>query len=120
MKSILIIEDDRDIRETLQTFLETEGYAVSSAENGKKGLEKIKAAPKPSLIFLDLFMPQMSGLEFLKNYNQLHGVKSPVVLCTACPTDHEEYIEASSYTDFAIKKPLDIDLVLDLAKQYCQ
>lgn len=119
MKSILIIEDDRDIRETLQTFLETEGYAVTSAENGRKGLEKIKAAPKPSLIFLDLFMPQMSGLEFLRNYSQLH-VDTPVVLCTACPTDHEEFIEAQSYSDYALKKPLDIDRVLDLAKLYCQ
>lgn len=119
MKSILIIEDDRDIRETLQTFLETEGYAVSSAENGRKGLEKIKVSPKPSLIFLDLFMPQMSGLEFLKNYSQLKE-KTPVVLCTAAPSDHEEFIEAQNYSDYALKKPLDIDRVLDLARQYCQ
>lgn len=119
MKTILIIEDDRDIRESLQSFLETEGYNVSSAENGKKGLEKLKVEKRPSLIFLDLFMPQMSGLEFLKNYKQTQN-QSPVVLVTACPQDNEEFLEAKSYSDYALKKPIDIERVLDLAKQYCQ
>jgi DNA-binding NtrC family response regulator len=119
MKPILIIEDDRDIRETLQNFLEVEGFNVISAENGKKALEKVQdlKLPQPSLIFLDLFMPQMSGLEFLKHYARMEQ-QSPVVLCSACPTDHAEFIEARSYTNYAISKPLDIDKVLDLARRY--
>lgn len=118
MKSILIIEDDRDIRETLQSFLETEGYAVSCAENGIKGLEQIRASRPPSLIFLDLFMPQMSGLEFLKTYSRF-DVKSPVVLYSAAPADDEEFILAKEYSDHAMRKPLDIERVLNLAKHYC-
>lgn len=119
MKSILIIEDDREIRETLQSFLEIEGFQVVSAANGKLGLEKVQLDKKPSLIFLDLFMPQMSGLEFLKNYSHF-SEKSPVVLFSAAPSDHEEFVEAKRYSDHALKKPLDIDQVLGFAKQYCQ
>ena len=121
MKPILIIEDDKDIRETLQNFLEVEGFKVIAAENGQKGLEKVQDLKRlpPSLIFLDLFMPQMGGLEFLKKYTKLQQ-QSPIVLCSACPKDHAEFIEARSYTDFAISKPLDIDRVLELAHQYGQ
>lgn len=119
MKPILIIEDDRDIRETLQNFLEVEGFKVIAAENGKKGLEKVQdlKLPRPSVIFLDLFMPQMSGLEFLKNYALMEN-QSPVVLCSACPVDHADFIEARSYTNYAISKPLDINRVLELAHKY--
>lgn len=121
MKPILIIEDDRDIRETFQSFLEVEGFNVISAENGKKGLERVQATnqPIPALIFLDLFMPQMSGLEFLKNYSLMDN-QCPVVLCSACPPDHAEYIEAKSYSVSAISKPIDIDIVLNLARHYSQ
>lgn len=119
MKSILIIEDDRDIRESLQYFLETEGYRVSCAENGKIGLKKLEDEKHHSLIFLDLFMPEMSGLDFLRSYKQ-NKSKTPVVLVTACPQDNEDYIEAKYYSDHALKKPIDIDRVLDLAKQYCE
>ena len=118
MKSILIIEDDRDTRETLQSYLKIEGYDVISAENGLKGLEKLdEVAIGPSLIFVDLFMPQMSGLDFLKNYSELYS-ESRIVLISACPVDNPDFIEAQSYSDFAISKPFDLNQVLDLARQY--
>lgn len=121
MKFILIVEDDRDIRESFQSYLEIEGFNVIAAENGKKALEKVQNTQhaQPSLIFLDLFMPHMSGLEFLKEYSQMDS-QSPVVLCTACPRDHEEFIQANKYAEHALSKPIDIDKALDYAKFYLE
>ena len=64
-KSILIIEDDRDILEVLKDLLESEGYTVSTAENGKMGIEVLQALNEPpKLILVDLMMPIMDGLQF--------------------------------------------------------
>src|SRR5579885_3279154 len=64
--SILIIEDELEIRENLKALLELEGYQVITAGNGREGLEALKSAPRPCLILLDLLMPVMTGDEFLR------------------------------------------------------
>ncbi len=66
MKKILIIDDDEIFVKTLTDSLSSEKYTVSSAVNGKDGLEKIDKE-KPDLIILDMSMPEMNGIEFLKN-----------------------------------------------------
>jgi two-component system alkaline phosphatase synthesis response regulator PhoP len=64
-KTILVVDDEPDIRLFLQTVLEDAGFAVVTADNGKHALERIKAN-KPDLISLDLVMPRMGGLKLLK------------------------------------------------------
>jgi two-component system response regulator CpxR len=64
-KSILIAEDNDDIRETLEDTLINEGYDVAVAKNGREALDKLKDLPAPALVLLDLMMPVMSGWEFL-------------------------------------------------------
>lgn len=68
---ILIVEDDTTLNEAYRTILETNGYTVSSAQDGKVALERIEAS-EPDVIFLDLRMPVMDGVEFLKEFNQKH------------------------------------------------
>ena len=68
MANILIVEDDKDLNQAYQLILKKEGYEVASAENGEEALKKANAAT-PDLILLDLLMPIMGGLEFLKNYD---------------------------------------------------
>ncbi|HYH74830.1 MAG TPA: response regulator [Candidatus Saccharimonadales bacterium] len=69
MKSrILIIEDEKPLREAFAFLLESEGYVVELAENGKVGLDKL-AVFKPDLVLLDMLMPVMNGQEFLKEAN---------------------------------------------------
>lgn len=65
MKRILIIEDEKPLREAFAFLLESEGYHVALAENGQIGLEKL-ASFRPDLILLDMLMPVMNGLEFLE------------------------------------------------------
>jgi len=62
----MLVEDDADIRETIVELLEHRGYRTLSAEDGQRGLERLRAAErKPCLILLDLTMPVMNGWEFL-------------------------------------------------------
>lgn len=65
MKKILIVEDELPLREAFAFLLQSEGYEVQVAENGKVGLEKLKSF-HPDIILLDLLMPVMNGIEFLK------------------------------------------------------
>jgi CheY-like chemotaxis protein len=65
MKRILIVEDELPLREAFAFLLQSEGYEVEVAENGKVGLEKLKSF-HPDIILLDLLMPVMNGIEFLK------------------------------------------------------
>lgn len=68
MANILIVEDDKDLNNAYSIILESEGYTVASAFDGKEALKILKDFA-PDLILLDLLMPIMGGLEFLQNYN---------------------------------------------------
>ncbi len=72
MKQILIIEDELPLREAFAFLLQSEGYKVEVAENGKVGLEKLKTF-RPDIVLLDLLMPVMNGVEFLKALSKQRG-----------------------------------------------
>jgi CheY-like chemotaxis protein len=67
--TILVIEDDPDIRSVVSMTLEAEGYAVEVATNGMEGIE-LAATVKPDLVVLDIMMPVVSGLEVLQHVRQ--------------------------------------------------
>jgi CheY-like chemotaxis protein len=62
-KRVLVVDDDKDMREVLTDVLEFEGYLVSSAANGSQALNEARRSP-PHIILLDLMMPVMSGWQF--------------------------------------------------------
>jgi DNA-binding response OmpR family regulator len=83
MATILIIEDDRTIRENTSEFLEMEGYSIQTAPNGKVGLSKM-AHFTPDLIVCDLRMPEMDGLELLGRLGKHPDLKTiPVIFFSA-------------------------------------
>jgi CheY-like chemotaxis protein len=65
-RSILIVEDDETIRETIAELLQGEGFRVLTAGDGKRGLELLHACQDAALVLLDLWMPVMNGWEFLE------------------------------------------------------
>lgn len=66
---ILIVEDDEDLNRAYRMIIESAGYEVTSAYDGKQALEAIDKGANPDIIFLDLRMPVMDGIAFLKAYN---------------------------------------------------
>lgn len=67
--SILIVEDDTDLNGAYNMILSSAGYEVRSAYNGKEALDDIESKGDPRIMFLDLRMPVMDGIEFLKKYD---------------------------------------------------
>lgn len=79
-KTVLIVEDDQDLREAYVTILQSEGFAVKSAENGADALDLIQKEGDPGIIFLDLRMPVMDGIEFLEKYNAPQHENTEIVV----------------------------------------
>ena len=83
MKTILVIEDQPDMRENITTILEMENYAVINAANGKEGLDSARDE-KPDLILCDVMMPIMDGHEFLRKMREDRTIAgTPFIFLTA-------------------------------------
>src|SRR4030042_5940959 len=78
---ILIIDDERPIRETLEMVLLEEGYQVASAEDGPGGLEAVRRE-RPEVVILDIRLPGMNGMEVLQKIKERHKDIS-VIMITA-------------------------------------
>ncbi len=104
-RQILLIDDDTSLLKTLSDFLRFEGYDVVTAESGEKGLEALKSI-SPDLIILDMSMPGMGGIGFLKAILDEDGKPShPVVVLTARANMAEFF--ANIEVDGFIAKPCD-------------
>ena len=119
MAKLLIIDDERGIRNTLKEILADEGYEVDVAENGKQGLEMAQAQAY-DLIFTDIKMPEMDGMELLKALKGLVdenlSAEAPVVMITG-HGDVETAVQAlkNGAFDFLLK-PLDLNRILITTK----
>ena len=78
---ILIIDDEADIRESLETLLSLEGYLVEEAVNGTDGLRRLEQS-NYDLVLLDLMMPDRSGMEVLKEVRE-RDTETPICMITA-------------------------------------
>lgn len=118
-KQILLIEDERDLRETLKLLLELEGFRVSAAQNGREGLDLLDTSAPPCLIVLDLMMPVMNGWEFLetikRDHHALLGETSLLVITAAADAGHDP----SDLGCPVLKKPFDVEPLLQFARQHC-
>ena len=115
MAKILVIDDERAIRNTLKEILEFEGYTVDVAENGRVGLD-MALATKYDLIYTDIKMPEMDGMEVLQSYRKTQqeqgGEEAPVVMISGHGTVENavEALKSGAY-DFIVK-PLDLNRLL--------
>jgi signal transduction histidine kinase/CheY-like chemotaxis protein len=103
--TILIIEDDPPTRDMICRSIESLGYAGHTASNGRSGLAWLMANKAPSLIVLDLMMPEMDGFEFLRELRQRPGlVDLPVIVVTAKELTNEDIQLLSGQTERIITK----------------
>jgi two-component system, chemotaxis family, chemotaxis protein CheY len=117
-RDILVVDDDRDIRETLGDILLHEGYHVEMAENGARALELIRRGPPPALVLLDLMMPVMSGWEFLEMAETDADLADiPVLVVSAMPAPLAPSA-ARGGVKACLHKPLQLEQLLSLVHQY--
>jgi len=109
--NILVIDDEPDIRRLVKEILEDEGYAVAVAKNGATAREAI-ATRSPSLILLDIWMPDVDGITLLKEFIEKNHLRCPVIMMSGHGTV-EAAVEATRLGayDF-IEKPLSLAKLL--------
>lgn len=114
-KTILVVEDDAGIRETLSYALELEGYRVVSASNGREGIAALERVHNPCMILLDLMMPVLNGWQFVEAISKVQSyARIPIVILTAF-ADTAKSIRA----DAIIPKPIDLDTLLRAVHDWC-
>ena len=107
--SVLIVEDDRNIAELLQMYLEKEGYAVTTAFDGGQGLAKFRAIG-PNLVLLDVMMPVMDGWAVCKAIRA--ESQTPVIMLTAKGETEDKVSGLRAGADDYITKPFEMREVL--------
>ncbi|MFC1754595.1 response regulator [Thermoproteota archaeon] len=108
-KTILLIDDEKDLVDMMTFQLKAKGYEVQIAYNGLEGLEKLKNL-KPVLIILDINMPKMSGLEFYNKITSGGRSKFPVLVLTARANLEQTFKDIA--VDGFMAKPFEIDAFL--------
>lgn len=111
--TILIVEDEDDIRESLRDAFEDEGYHVRCARNGLEGLEALRQSERPCAVVLDLMMPIMTGNEL---YDVMQADPSladiPVIITTSDPARAPSGVLLQ-------KKPINLQLMLTTIEKLC-
>ena len=109
-KKVLIVEDDSNIAELLNLYLEKEGFEPLVAKDGGKGVEQFRAF-QPDLVLLDIMLPQLSGMEVLRRLRK-EGVQLPVIMLTARDRVVDQVSGLDSGADDYITKPFAIEELL--------
>lgn len=119
-KIILVIEDEKSLREALDIKLTKNNFTVLDAENGKIGLE-LALLEHPDLIILDIKMPQMDGLHMLEKLREgVWGKTVPVIILTNVTSDNEQINkEITKYepTFYFIKSDLKLEDLIEKIKE---
>jgi two-component system chemotaxis response regulator CheY len=114
LKTVLIVEDDVCIREILQYALQSEGYHVTSVENGKRGMEQLAKNPPPSIVLLDMMMPVMNGREFLDAIRANEMLQDLPVVVFSANSSKKNAMGANAF----LRKPTDLDSLIQTIESY--
>jgi len=113
---ILVVEDDRDLRETLCEALELEGYVAVCLENGEVALRHLATGARPCLILLDLMMPVMDGWAFRQEMLKDPSLASiPVIVMTAATPARA----LAAAAQVILYKPLHMSKVMGVVQEHC-
>ena len=118
MTKILIVDDEKDIVETLSFLLKSKGYEVISAYDGEEGL-KLAKEEKPDLIILDVMMPKINGYKICRLLKYDAKYKNiTIIMVTARSQDNDKLIGEETGADEYITKPFEFSDVLDVINKY--
>jgi two-component system alkaline phosphatase synthesis response regulator PhoP len=101
-KTILVVDDEKRLRDMVQAYLVHEGFRVVTAANGQEALY-VARQEKPDLVVLDLMMPEMGGYEFLRAYNKERA--NPVIILTAKVDENDKVLGLELGADDYVTKP---------------
>jgi CheY-like chemotaxis protein len=114
--AVLIVEDDRDVALTINDVVEDSGYRALCASNGREALSLLEVEV-PALMLIDLFMPEMNGVELLKVIKKSPKLASiPRVIMTAA---NDQMIGVREEVT-VLYKPVDFDALTRLLQRYCE
>ena len=116
-RPVLVVDDDRDIRETLAEILVDEGYEVHTARNGLEGLTLV-ASEQPGLVLLDLFMPVMDGAEFRRQQLRDPAIAEVPVVVISAAAGLERKVAPLALAGW-LEKPIHIEALLAVVRRYC-
>jgi CheY-like chemotaxis protein len=112
--SVLVVEDNEDIREAIGEILEDEGYDVVLAEDGERALELLGEMARPCLLLVDLIMPKMNGWDLLNALSKNDRLATiPVVVVSAAAK------AANLEGQVVVKKPVDLAIMLQIVRAHC-
>ena len=104
-RTILVVDDEPTLRETLAEALETEGFRVVSAGDGREALARFRAE-RPDLVLLDLMLPELSGIEVCRIIRAESGV--PIVMLTAKDAELDKVVGLEIGADDYVTKPFSL------------
>ena len=104
-QTILVVDDETNLRAMLRVYLEQEGYRVVEAADGRMALY-VARVEKPDLVVLDLMMPEMNGTEFMRAFSK--EAETPVIMLTARVEDTDKILGLEVGADDYVTKPFNV------------
>lgn len=117
-QTVLVVDDDLDIRDALQDVFEFAGYEVVVAADGHEALQRLRNGARPHLILLDLMMPRMSGFEFREEQQREEALANIPVLVASADLRLAEAAGALGVAGW-LRKPLDVPELLSTVQRLC-
>ncbi len=112
--TILVVEDDLDVRDAMVQVLESAGYAAVAAGDGEDALAQLDGGLSPCVILLDLMMPRMDGWEFIAHHRRRER-QAPIIVVSAYASSEQMRSAGVQY----MRKPVDIDELLAVLDRQC-
>jgi DNA-binding response OmpR family regulator len=117
-RTVLVIDDDPDICEALQTVLEGRGLRVRCAPDGEIGIDSALKSP-PDLVILDMMMPRVSGFIVLERLKQHYRLPVPIIMLTANDSAHQQAYAEFLGADLYLRKPIRPAVLFQAVDQFC-
>jgi CheY-like chemotaxis protein len=112
--TVLVVEDEDDVRESLRELLELSGYTVVAAADGQEALDHMAGIEHVCVVLLDLIMPRMNGWDFFTALRaDPHYAAVPVVVHSSSPDDAPDGVTR------VLRKPVELSRLLSIVQEFC-